>query len=107
MMIVQGLLVALVFYVISLLSLSWCANPMLDRPIVLGPLVGLVLGDLQQGILLGASIELIFLGVASIGPSMPANAGLDCHGIRYSNRRGNGSGAGSRRADWLAWCLHL
>lgn len=76
MMIVQGLLVALVFYVCDLLSLAWCANPMLDRPIVLGPLVGLVLGDLRQGILLGASIELIFLGVASIGPSMPANAGL-------------------------------
>lgn len=60
MMIVQGLLVGLVYYVCDLLSLAWCANPMVNRPIVLGPLVGLVLGDLQQGILIGASVELVF-----------------------------------------------
>lgn len=76
MMIVQGLLVGLVYYVCDLLSLAWCANPMVNRPIVLGPLVGLVLGDLQQGILIGASVELVFLGVASIGATMPANAAL-------------------------------
>lgn len=88
MMIVQGLLVGLVYYVCDLLSLAWCANPMVNRPIVLGPLVGLVLGDLQQGILIGASVELVFLGVASIGATMPANAGAgrhDCHGVRDSD----------------------
>ena len=38
--------------------------------------MSLVLGDLQQGILIGASVELVFLGVASIGATMPANAAL-------------------------------
>ena len=32
------------------------------RPIVLCPLVGLVLGDLQAGLMIGASLELLFMG---------------------------------------------
>ncbi len=75
-MLLEGLLVALVYYVCDLLSLAWCANPMINRPIVLGPLVGLVLGNLEVGIQVGASVELVFLGVASIGSTMPANAAL-------------------------------
>ena len=37
------------------------------RPIVLCPLVGLVLGDLQSGLAIGASLELLFMGSISIG----------------------------------------
>ncbi|MCI2046658.1 MAG: PTS sugar transporter subunit IIC [Faecalibacterium sp.] len=51
-----------------------CAGIMAYRPLVLAPLVGLVLGDLPQGILIGASLELIFLGVVMIGGSTPADA---------------------------------
>lgn len=47
---------------------------MIDRPIVLGPLVGLVLGDLTQGIIVGASIELAFMGVMYVGGAVPVNA---------------------------------
>lgn len=42
-----------------------------NRPIVLGPLVGLVLGDLQQGIVIGATLELFFMGAVSIGAYIP------------------------------------
>lgn len=49
---------------------------MFDRPIVLAPLVGLVLGDLQQGLLMGAALELIFLGVVSIGGATPSDANM-------------------------------
>ena len=35
------------------------------RPIVLCPLVGLVLGDLQSGLAVGASLELLFMGSIS------------------------------------------
>lgn len=41
------------------------------RPIVLGPLVGLVLGDPVQGIIIGATLELVFMGVMSIGAAIP------------------------------------
>lgn len=41
------------------------------RPIVVGPLIGALLGDLQTGIICGATIELIWLGVFAIGTSNP------------------------------------
>ena len=41
------------------------------RPLVLCPLVGLVLGDLQSGLAIGASQELLFMGSISIGAYVP------------------------------------
>lgn len=38
----------------------------LQRPIILGPLVGLVLGDLQNGIIMGATLELAMIGAVSV-----------------------------------------
>ena len=36
---------------------------MLSRPIVVAPLTGLLLGDVQTGLLVGASLESIFMGL--------------------------------------------
>ena len=44
---------------------------LLSRPLVLGPLVGLVLGDLTQGIIIGATLELIFMGNIKVGAAIP------------------------------------
>lgn len=44
---------------------------MIQRPIVLGPLVGLALGDLETGLLIGANLELLFMGAISIGAYIP------------------------------------
>lgn len=41
------------------------------RPITLGPIVGLILGDLTAGITIGASLELIFMGAISVGAYIP------------------------------------
>ena len=38
----------------------------INRPIILAPLVGLVLGNLHQGLIIGASLELFF------GASIPS-----------------------------------
>lgn len=46
---------------------------MISRPIVLGPLVGIALGDVQQGVILGATLELFFLGAVSVGAYLPPN----------------------------------
>lgn len=43
----------------------------INRPIILAPLVGLVLGDLHQGLIIGASLELFFMGAVSIGAYVP------------------------------------
>lgn len=44
------------------------------RPIVVCPLLGLILGDLQTGLALGASIEALFMGSVSIGAYIPPDA---------------------------------
>lgn len=44
---------------------------MLDRPIVTGTLVGLILGDVKAGIVIGAQLELIWMGIAGIGAATP------------------------------------
>ncbi|GAB6260862.1 PTS N-acetylgalactosamine transporter subunit IIC [Photobacterium sp. CCB-ST2H9] len=43
------------------------------RPVVLGPLVGLILGDLQTGILVGGTLELVWMGLAPLAGAQPPN----------------------------------
>ncbi|MHC5375540.1 PTS mannose/fructose/sorbose/N-acetylgalactosamine transporter subunit IIC [Enterococcus sp. LJL120] len=69
----NAFLVALVYYVATWLS-TMGGIFHLNRPIVVGPLIGLVLGDLQTGIFLGATFESVFLGVIAVGGSVPADA---------------------------------
>lgn len=44
---------------------------MFDRPIVTGPIVGLILGDVHTGIVMGASLELVMMGIVGIGAATP------------------------------------
>lgn len=64
---------AIVYWIFSMLDpylLSWqCLN----RPLVVGPVIGLVLGDLNTGIVMGASLEAIFMGISAIGGSVPSD----------------------------------
>lgn len=43
------------------------------RPVVLGPLVGLILGDLPTGILVGGTLELVWMGLAPLAGAQPPN----------------------------------
>ena len=45
----------------------------LERAIVLGPLTGLIMGDLHTGLIVGGTLELIFMGASDIGGSVPVN----------------------------------
>lgn len=73
-MVESALLIVLVYWFIFVLDpyiLSWqCMN----RPIVVAPIIGLVLGDVHTGIIMGASLESIFMGISAIGGSIPADA---------------------------------
>lgn len=44
---------------------------LLSRPLVMGTLTGVVLGDIPTGVSLGATLELAFMGAFSIGASIP------------------------------------
>lgn len=46
---------------------------MADQPIVVGPVVGLMLGDLKTGIILGAMLEATFIGAVNVGGAVSLN----------------------------------
>lgn len=52
-------------------SEDFLGTTLLSRPLVLGPLVGLVLGDLTQGVIIGGTLELIFMGNIKVGAAIP------------------------------------
>lgn len=49
-------------------------DPMIKRPLVMSALTGLVLGDLEAGVRMGAALELVFLGVVGIGGTLPSDS---------------------------------
>jgi PTS system N-acetylgalactosamine-specific IIC component len=44
------------------------------RPVVSGAIIGLILGDFQKGLIVGGTLELVFLGVMPIGGAQPPNS---------------------------------
>lgn len=46
----------------------------INRPLVVGLVMGLVLKDPAKGLFIGASIEMIYLGVIAVGAAIPADA---------------------------------
>ena len=68
----QGIQVILII-LIAFLAYMHCymGSTMHNRPIIVATLVGLVLGDLQTGIIVGATLELVFMGAFPIGASNP------------------------------------
>lgn len=66
----QGFLVALVAALVYMESRIG-GQHMLDRPIIIGPLVGLIMGDLSTGLYIGGQLELVWMGLVGIGTSTP------------------------------------
>ncbi|HNY64522.1 MAG TPA: PTS sugar transporter subunit IIC [Deltaproteobacteria bacterium] len=44
---------------------------MISRPIVIGPVLGLVMGDLSTGLITGAALELLWLNAPPVGAYLP------------------------------------
>lgn len=68
-MIAKTILIAL----ITVLGYSeWLlGTSLIQRPIILGPLVGLALGNPSEGIIMGATLELAMVGAVSVGAYIP------------------------------------
>jgi len=74
-MIIKFILIGLLGY-ISTIDERVLGASMMNRPIILGPLVGLILGDLHQGIIIGATLETMFIGIVTIGAALPPDVGV-------------------------------
>lgn len=90
----QALLIAVVVG-LAYLARRIGGDPGIERPIVLGPIVGLILGDLQTGIIVGGSLELVFIGASPIGGSVPPNVAI---GAAIGTALAVGSGNGVEAA---------
>lgn len=49
---------------------------MLSRPIALGPIVGLALGDVSGGLVVAVPLELLWLGSVNLGAALPVHEAL-------------------------------
>ena len=76
--ILQIVLIAL-YYVFANMSFpfgsmgQWAT---INRPLVSGLIVGLILGDPVQGTIIGATINIMYLGIISAGGSLPSDSGM-------------------------------
>ncbi|MCP9334378.1 PTS mannose/fructose/sorbose/N-acetylgalactosamine transporter subunit IIC [Lentilactobacillus hilgardii] len=67
---INALLIGLVAGV-GILDERVLGSSLFGRPLFLSIFVGLILGDLKQGIIIGAQLELVWMGIAGIGASTP------------------------------------
>lgn len=85
--IVVGLAMAVLWFLEKL-----GGTPMVIRPIVVSPVIGALLGDLQTGVMVGATLELVFMGAIQIGAAVPPDvlvgAGL---GTAFAIQSGQGA----------------
>ncbi|HOJ00927.1 MAG TPA: PTS system mannose/fructose/sorbose family transporter subunit IID [Anaerolineaceae bacterium] len=73
----QALLISIFGYFSSIYS-PWLIGLLggwytIGRPLVSGLIIGLILGDVQQGIIIGAAIQAMYIGLVTPGGSMPAD----------------------------------
>jgi PTS system mannose-specific IIC component len=73
---VQAILIAFGYFLTNSAFTPNIGFNLLRWPLASGPIVGLIMGDVVQGTLIGASINLVFLGVISAGGSSPADPSL-------------------------------
>lgn len=70
--ILQILLIAIITFIAAIDQFSFLES--LYQPIVMGPVVGLILGDLQTGLIIGGSYQLMMIGSMPVGGAQPPNA---------------------------------
>ena len=85
----QALLIGLIVFMGK--ADYFIGTAMVGRPLVLGPLVGIVLGDIPMGVKIGFELELIFMGMQAIGASIPPDMIMgSVLGTAFAITTGNG-----------------
>lgn len=70
--IIQIILVFLVTFIAAIDQFSFLES--LYQPIVMGPIIGMILGDLQTGLIVGGTYQLMTIGNMPVGGAQPPNA---------------------------------
>ncbi|WP_100065852.1 PTS mannose/fructose/sorbose/N-acetylgalactosamine transporter subunit IIC [Miniphocaeibacter massiliensis] len=69
---IQVLLVFIVTFIAAIDQFSFLES--LYQPIVMGPVIGAILGDVQTGLIVGGTYQLLTIGNMPIGGAQPPNA---------------------------------
>ena len=72
MTLIQAILIGCVA-ALTQLEGDWLGECKLREPVITGFLVGLIMGDVQKGLMIGGALQLMWMGATNIGPT----AGLD------------------------------
>lgn len=104
-LLVKAVLVALVTWLTFFDK--YCTQFFTYRPIVIGPIIGLIMGDLKMGLMVGCTIELMFLGQVFVGTALPPEetfstiiaTGICLHFRKHRGRTGNRAAACNFRAN--------
>ena len=72
--IIQTLLLSLFIAFMAVETYWWGGAIYIARPVFAGPLIGLIMGGLETGLLVGGSVEMMFLGGLAMGAYSPPNA---------------------------------
>ncbi|MDD3139440.1 MAG: PTS sugar transporter subunit IIC [Lachnospiraceae bacterium] len=67
---IQAILISIVAFIASIDEYTFGAS-MMGRPLFISPIVGLILGDFQTGVIIGATLELMFMGSIMVGSATP------------------------------------
>ena len=70
----QVVLLAIVTFIFAIDQFS--LTELLYRPIVACPIIGAILGDVQTGLVVGGTYELMMIGNMPVGGAQPPNAVL-------------------------------
>ena len=99
----QAFLIALIIFVGK--ADYFVGTAMLGRPLVLGMLVGIALGDVSQGVIIGFQLELVFMGMQAIGASIPPDMIVgSVLGTAFAISTGNGIDTADACGDSLCLC---
>lgn len=74
MNVIQVLRLSLFIAFMAVETYWWGGAIYIARPVFAGPLIGLIMGDLQTGLLVGGSVEMVFLGGLAMGAYSPPNS---------------------------------
>ncbi len=92
MHIIQDILIVLLAVTIDqngLVVMSWFS-------VIVGTISGLIMGDLNTGLMIGGTFQLMSLGVAALGGASAPNGLATIIGTFIANRTGTGIDAGCR-----------
>ena len=80
MTIFQALLIALLGYLGSIYGTFLFGTVggwnMIGRPIVAGAVIGFIMGDVRNGIIIGAAIQALYVGLVTPGMSVPGDVSV-------------------------------